>query len=143
MDKVVANTQNIVGACRKRRSRPVSLICVLVGFCFSLSHLATPSEAAWTQTNGLYGGSVYSLAINPQTPLVVYAGTRGGGVFKTTDGGMNWRAVNTGLTNTDVLSLAINPQNPLVVYAGTRGGGVFKSMDGGQLTQESDNARSE
>jgi hypothetical protein len=120
MDKVIANTQNTIGARRTRRSRPVSLVCFLVGFCLSLSYLATPSDAAWTQTNGLYGGSVYSLAINAQ----------------------NWRVVNTGLTNTDVLSLAINPQNPLVVYAGTHGGGVFKSMDGGQLTQESDNARS-
>ena len=132
MDKVIANTENTVGARRTRRSRPVSLVCFLVGFCYSLSYLATPSDAAWTQTNGLYGGSVYSLAINPPNPLVVYAGTHGGGVFKTTDGGMNWRVVNTGLTNTDVLSLAINPQNPLVVYAGTHGGGVFKSMDGGQ-----------
>ena len=132
MDKVIASTQTIVGARRTRRSRPVSLVCFLVGFCLSLSYLTTPSDAAWTQTNGLYSGSVYSLAINPQNPLVVYAGTDGGGVFKTTDGGTNWRAVNTGLTNTDVLSLAINPQNPLVVYAGTHGGEVFKSIDGGQ-----------
>ena len=87
----------------------------------------------WRVVNtGLTNTGVLSLAINPETPLVVYAGTRGGGVFKTTDGGTNWRAVNTGLTNTDVVSLAINPQNPLVVYAGTHGGGVFKSMDGGQ-----------
>ena len=99
MDKVIANTEHTVGARRTRRSRPVSLVCFLVGFCYSLSYLATPSDAAWTQTNGLYFCIVYSLAINPQ--------------------------------------------NPLVVYAGTRGSGVFKSMDGGQLTQESDNARSE
>jgi hypothetical protein len=37
---------------------------------------------------GPYGGAVYALAIDPQTPNVIYAGTAG--VFKTTSGGSNW-----------------------------------------------------
>jgi hypothetical protein len=126
MDKVIANTQNTVGAPSTRRSRPVSLVCFLVGFCLSLFYLATPSDAAWTQTNGLYGG-VYSLAINQGNPLVLYAGTNGSGVFKTTDGGTTWRAVDTGL---GALSLAVN-MSSLSVHAGTYAGSLFKSMDGG------------
>ena len=54
-----------------------------------------------------------------------------GGVFKSTNGGTNWTAMNTGLTNTDVYALAINPQTPDTLYAGTYGGGVFKSTNGG------------
>ena len=52
-------------------------------------------------------------------------------MFKSTDGGGNWSAVNTGLTNTDVRALAIDPATPATLYAGTYGGGVFKSMNGG------------
>src|SRR5207244_10968909 len=52
------------------------------------------------------------------------------GVFKTTNGGGSWTAVNTGLTNFQVTALAIDPQTPATVYAGTANG-VFKSTDGG------------
>ena len=55
----------------------------------------------------------------------------GGGVFKSTNGGTNWTAINTGLTNTYVYALAIDPQTPDTLYAGTDGGGVFKSTNGG------------
>ncbi len=51
-------------------------------------------------------------------------------MFKTTNGGANWAAANTGLANLGVLSLAIDPATPSTVYAGT-GGGVFKTTNGG------------
>ena len=43
----------------------------------------------------------------------------GVGVFKSTNGGANWSAANTGLTNTDVRALAIDPATPTTLYAGT------------------------
>jgi ligand-binding sensor domain-containing protein len=52
----------------------------------------------------------------------LYAGTNGG-VFKSTDDGNNWSAVNTGLSNTSIRALAVDGNNTL--YAGTDGGGVF------------------
>ena len=80
---------------------------------------------------GLSYPYVYSLAIDPVTPSTLYAGTYGGGVFKSVDGGSSWSAINTGLSNTNVYSLAIDPFVPSTLYAGTIGGGVFKSVDGG------------
>jgi photosystem II stability/assembly factor-like uncharacterized protein len=64
------------------------------------------------------------------TPNTLYAGTYGGGVFKSTDGGANWSLANSGLTNFYVNALAIDPNTPTTLYAGTNGG-VFKSADGG------------
>lgn len=55
----------------------------------------------------------------------LYAGT-GGGVFKTTDGGANWNAMNEGLTNLSVIDLVTEPKD---LYAGTAGGGVFSRVD--------------
>jgi hypothetical protein len=82
------------------------------------------------------------LAINPQDPKTVYAGTWGRGVFKSIDGGASWDVVNSGLPTDPrfIESLAIDPQNPSTVYAvigqlGTPASngraGVFKSMDAG------------
>jgi hypothetical protein len=70
------------------------------------------------------------LAIDPSAPATLYAGTSGGGVFKSTDAGGNWIAINSGLTNTVVSALAIDPSNMATLYAGTEGG-VFKSTNGG------------
>src|SRR5512147_1718044 len=51
---------------------------------------------------------VYALAIDPSTPSTLYAGTFGGGIFKSTDSGTNWTAMNAGLTNVNVYALAIS-----------------------------------
>ncbi len=89
----------------------------------------TFGQDQWTPV-GLEGGYVTALAINPNTPDTLYAGTQNSGVFKSTDGGAIWNLVNTGLTNTTVNALAIDPMTPNTLYAGT-GRGVFKSTDGG------------
>jgi hypothetical protein len=39
---------------------------------------------------------VSALALDPAAPATLYAGTRSGGVFKSTDGGGSWEAVATG-----------------------------------------------
>ena len=90
----------------------------------------TSASSNWQQT-GLGGYNVQSVAVFPGDGQIVYAGTDSGGVFKTTDGGTSWTAINAGLTNSDVRCLAIDPANSQVVYAGTWGGGVFKTTDGG------------
>jgi hypothetical protein len=66
---------------------------------------------------------VSALAIDPQTPTTVYAGTESG-VFRTTDGGSKWRPFSRGLTTPYVTDLAI-ASTGRVLYAGTLFGGVF------------------
>lgn len=61
---------------------------------------------------------------------VIYAATSNG-VFKTTNGGADWKPANNGLAGVQVFSLAIDPKAPATVYAGTFGSGVFKTTDGG------------
>jgi len=87
------------------------------------------TEAQWTQLP-LYGGSILCLAVTPSNPQTLYAGTGGGGVFKSTNGGTSWSFSSSGLTNSYVQCLAITPSNPQTLYAGTDGG-VFKSTNGG------------
>ena len=79
--------------------RKVLLFGLLTLLITSQAGLVSAGTNVWT-SNGPEGGSIYALAIDPETPTTLYAGTWGGGVFKSTNGGGNWSAVNTGLTNT-------------------------------------------
>ena len=93
--------------------------------------------------------SVLALALDPTTPTTVYAGTEGG-VFKSTDGGGSWNAVNTGMTCgsapiifiCSVAALALDPTTPTTLYAGTLGG-VFKTTDGGASWQPGEHGAGE
>jgi hypothetical protein len=77
--------------------------------------------------------------IDPITPTTLYIGTaNNGGVFKSTDGGETWSAINIGFnvgrgtdTTLQILSMAIDPTRPDTLYVGTWSG-VFKSTDGGR-----------
>ena len=55
-----------------------------------------------------------SIAIDPVLPTILYAGTQGGGVFRSTNGGSSWSPVNAGLTNTTVNALVIEPPTPAI-----------------------------
>src|SRR5438876_4039479 len=111
-----------------RRIRTALLLSALL--LFGSLHGAEAGVNVWT-TNGPEGGSISALAVDPQTPTTLYAGTTSAGVFKSTDGGTHWRAVNAGLGATTVRALAIDPQTPTTVYAATWDRGIFKSTDGG------------
>ncbi|MET0620183.1 MAG: hypothetical protein ABW056_07880 [Thermoanaerobaculia bacterium] len=62
---------------------------------------------------------------------VLYAGTEGEGVFKSTDGAETWRPVNLGLDNPGVIGLALDPVDPNILYAATSSS-VFKTRSGGE-----------
>lgn len=118
----------MVVVARRRLRAPLALLLLAAVIGLLGREPAHAGLAVWT-SNGPEGGAVRALAVNPSSPQTLYAGT-GGGVFKSSDGGGSWRAVNTGLGNTTVSALAIDPVNPAILYAGTAGG-VFKSVDAG------------
>jgi photosystem II stability/assembly factor-like uncharacterized protein len=103
----------------------------------------------FAQNGGLSNFAISSMAINPQNPDILYAGTgegfanndalSGGGIFRSTDGGMTWSAL---------LATIPNPSNPdpwsrvdrisvasdgVTILAAARGG-IFRSTDGGTTT---------
>lgn len=92
-----------------------------------------------TANNGLGTGHpdcVEFVAVDPQNPANVYA-AMSNGIYKSTDGGMNWFSSGGGIDNKAVRGLAIDPQNSTILYAGTEhrwtpgNGGVYKSTDSG------------
>ena len=63
---------------------------VLISFLIVLSAGSASMVYAWLNTwptNGPANGNVQTVAIDPVTPAILYAGTSGGGAFKSVDGG--------------------------------------------------------
>ena len=73
---------------------------------------------------------VRALAIRPDDPSVVFAGTDKG-VFRSRDRGETWEALNDAGPNHEVWSLVIHPENPDVILAGYDPCSVSRSQDGG------------
>jgi photosystem II stability/assembly factor-like uncharacterized protein len=64
------------------------------------------------------------------TARVIYIGTLGGGVYKSTDGGLSFDSVNHGLDAHSIAAMAMSLDNPNIVYASTLSD-VYKTVDGG------------
>ncbi|MBI9049743.1 MAG: tetratricopeptide repeat protein [Anaerolineaceae bacterium] len=72
-----------------------------------------------------------SIAINSENPDIIYAGTRGKGIYFSNTGGNSWVTTNNGLDNLYVNTIVIDPQNPDILYAGTHQG-LYISFDAGE-----------
>ena len=108
------------------------------------------------------GGRTLALAINPDHPDTMFAGSASGGLWKTTVGGVGlnaWEYVSTGFPVLGVGAISIDPQAPEVMFIGTgesygtdvnmpgigpvrttRGSygiGILKSTDGGDTWEQS------
>lgn len=69
------------------------------------------------------------IAIHKGNAEILYAGTRYSGIYKSTDQGETWIAVNNGLTILEIYSLLAGKNGDL--YAGTNERGLFKSTNNG------------
>ena len=90
------------------------------------------------------GGRSAAVAGVVSQPNVYYYGATGGGVWKTTDGGINWESVSDGSVfgTGSVGAIAVSDSDPNVVYVGmgespirgnvSHGDGVYKSTDAGK-----------
>ena len=118
-------------------------------------HRATPHASAMpTENPGLQyrsigpavsGGRVAAVAGSNRDAMLYYAGAAGGGVFKSSDGGVSWTGVWEKQPFGALGALAIDPSKDDVVWAGTGesnprndvswGDGIWRSRDGAKTWQ--------
>jgi photosystem II stability/assembly factor-like uncharacterized protein len=90
----------------------------------------------------IVNGRVTAVAGIPGDPQVYYVGAASGGVFKTTDGGLQFEPVFNHASTSSIGAIAIAPSNPSLVWVGTgeanirndviSGAGVYLSTDAGK-----------
>ncbi len=97
---------------------------------------------------GNVGGRTRALVVDPDDPdhNTWYAGSVGGGVWKTTDAGASWELLTPHLPNLATSTMAMAASNPDVIYVGTgegfgnidqiTGSGIWKTTDRGATWEQ-------
>lgn len=117
------------------RPRPGLPIGPSVALALALAGaLATgPASAQW-RAEGPVAGTVNDLAVDPTNPDTLYAGTAGGGVWRSTDAGRTWEQPSGDLTNYTVEWVEVDPADPARLWAAVDQRGpsaMFRSTDRG------------
>ena len=73
---------------------------------------------------------VYTVEQSISNPDVLYAGSSTGGVYKSTDKGLNWTLVTKDMTITGSSAIEIDYTNPNIAFFGSDGS-IYKTTDGG------------
>ena len=96
----------------------------------------------WREIGPFRGGRSVAVAGSSKRPNEYYFGTTGGGVFKTTDGGITWTPAADKYFGGTIGAIGISESNPDIVYVGagespirgnvSHGDGVWRTSDGGK-----------
>ncbi len=98
----------------------------------------------WRLIGPFRGGRVTAVTGVTSQPMVYYFGGTGGGVWKTSDGGINWEPITDGSVfgTGSVGAIGLSDSDPNTIYVGmgespvrgnvSHGDGVYKSMDAGK-----------
>jgi hypothetical protein len=106
-----------------------------------LGPTAIPGGQTYSAARVLVTGRVTAIVVDPLNTNIIYIGTAQGGVWKTSDGGLNWFPKTDNEVSLAIGALAMDPSNHLMLYAGTGegnfsgdsyyGNGVLQTSDGG------------
>jgi photosystem II stability/assembly factor-like uncharacterized protein len=92
-------------------------------------------------SNGLpENPEVRAIAIHPQDPQVIFAGTNHG-PYRSTDGGDHWEKLGFPDLGMTVWSMLFHPTNPQIMYLGTAPAAVYRSDNGGDTWRRLPKAR--
>src|SRR5690348_17457018 len=140
--------------CREDRVKPLrqSLVkfvwvCLFVAAAAALANAQqidpkTYGGMKWRLVGPFRGGRVLAVTGVPSQPNTYYFGATGGGVWKTTDGGISWDSLFDKQPVSSIGAIDVADSDPNIVYVGTGeacirgnisfGDGVYKSTDAGK-----------
>lgn len=99
-------------------------------------------DEPWVQLGpNNHGGRTRTIRFHPDNPDIMFAGSVGGGLFRSDNAGESWYPITDALPNLAIGCFEIAVSDPNIMYLGTgegypngdaiKGVGLFKSTDGG------------
>ena len=103
----------------------------------AISDWAPVGPFAQSSNSGL--GRINTIAVDPNNSKIIYVGAPAGGLWRSTDDGLNWTPLTDHLPQIGISGIAIDPKNSNIIYISTGDDdagdsysiGVLKSIDGG------------
>ena len=93
----------------------------------------------WKRLDPLIAGiQIFSMAVDPSDPDVLFAGTTPPAVFRSNDGGLHWErlklepAKECSIGIPRVTAVEVDPNDNRVIWVGVEIDGVYRSMDRGE-----------
>lgn len=131
---------NVSGRIRGLAVHPIDPNIVYIGAAGGGIWKTTNGGTTWQDLSSQFELLTFgSIAIDPQNPETVYAGTgellagwdmntySGDGIYKTTNGGSTWTKLNQGIGNsTHVAAIAVSPSNSNIILVALASGNWFK-----------------
>ena len=122
------------------------LVAVLLAFVLVVPAYSQDTDEAATLEYRLMGpvngGRASRVVGIPGDPLTYYLATAAGGVWKSTNGGNNWKSIFDDQPVSSIGSVALGSDNPNIVYVGSgeanirgnvgEGNGIYRSLDAGK-----------
>lgn len=104
------------------------------------------SAIQWRSIGPFRGGRASSVTGVPGKPNLFYMGATGGGVWKTEDGGNNWKNISDGFFGGSIGAVAVSEYDNNVIYVGggevtvrgnvSSGYGLYRSTDAGETWED-------
>ncbi len=109
-------------------------INILAVLYFVVAGMSLQAEVNRWSKIGPDGGDILKLIMDPRMSQTIYAITNNAGLFKTTDGGIQWRSIDGELPDypATIRCLIIHPHNSSILYVGAGDGSVYRSTDEGE-----------
>ncbi len=97
------------------------------------------TKGPFAQSSNSGQGRINTVVVDPNNTNTLYVGAPSGGLWKSTDNGVNWTPLTDNLPQIGVSGIAIDPNNSNIIYISTGDDdagnsysiGVLKSTDGG------------
>jgi len=106
-------------------------ILVLIAFFFFTSFLFSQT-IQWEQLNGPFGGTALSFTSNSLGYLFAGADENQGGIFRSTDVGITWQRMNSGLLNYRAYNWFVVDDSSYIITGSHNEAKVYKSKDNGE-----------
>ncbi|HWP56741.1 MAG TPA: hypothetical protein VNL14_02510 [Candidatus Acidoferrales bacterium] len=109
---------------------------IFVGTLDGIFKIARFRETWKIESKDLTGAEINCLVVRADRREVIYAGARGGGLYRSEDGGKSWKRLGDRVLSDKIRALALDPSDPKVVYVGTEPASLWRTEDEGKTWNE-------